>query len=166
MSHHIITQVTFWTFLLIQLFLFPPVSKLALLSSTAPWRMATLSVLQTFSRLHYENTLGPKPELISILDHLEEERIFFWLWVIELHFKSESKLLFSLYLVQILRFLKFIHSYCLPDAKMSWWKVKHSASCVNSLSWNLKAQLFGRIAEQLNSQHIFTVDGGALGLCR
>lgn len=83
------------------IFLFLPVSNSALLSSTAPWKMATPSVLQTFSRLHCKNTPGPKPELMSILDHLEEERLFFWLRIIELHFKSESKLLFSLYWIQI-----------------------------------------------------------------
>lgn len=82
-------------------FLFLSISNSALLSSTAPWRMATPSVLQTSSRLHYKNTPGPKPELMSILDHLEEERLFFWLRIIELHFKSESKLLFSLHWIQI-----------------------------------------------------------------
>lgn len=59
------------------IFAFLLVSNSALLSSTAPWRMATPSVLQTFSRLHFRNTPGPKPELMSILDHLEEERLFF-----------------------------------------------------------------------------------------
>lgn len=74
----IITLVTFWSFLLTE-FLFLPVSNSALLSSTAPWRMATPSVLQNFSRLCYKNTPGPKPELMNILDHLEEERLFFGL---------------------------------------------------------------------------------------
>lgn len=30
--------------------------------------------------------------------------------------------------------------------------MKQTVSCVNSLSWNLKAQLFGWIADQLNSE--------------
>lgn len=57
-------------------FLCLPFSNSSLLSSRAPGRMAAPSVLQTVSRLHYKNTPGPKPELMSILDHLEEERIF------------------------------------------------------------------------------------------
>lgn len=48
----------------------------ALLSSWAPWRMVTPSVLQALSLLHYKNTPGLVPDLMSILDHLEEERIF------------------------------------------------------------------------------------------
>lgn len=74
----------------------------------------------------------------------------FWLGIMELHFKSESELLFLWTDPKSLKFLKFIHSYFLPDAKIPWWKVKHAASCVSSLSWNRKAQLAGRQAGQLN----------------
>lgn len=72
----IITQVTFGPFSPLN-FLFFPVFISVMFSSPAPWRMATPSVLQTFIRLHYKNTPGPTPELMSILDHLEEERLFF-----------------------------------------------------------------------------------------
>lgn len=51
-------------------------SSLARFSSQVPWRMVTPSVLQTLSWLHYKNTTGLMPDLMSILDHLEEERIF------------------------------------------------------------------------------------------
>ena len=91
--------MTFWSFFLFRFFL----SSCLQLSSALlyrPWRMATPSVLQTFSRLRYKNTPGPKPGLMNILDHLEEKRLCFWLRRVELHFKSELKL-FSLYWIQI-----------------------------------------------------------------